>query len=158
MRSFNSRFASDMNNSDGNQGRSRWQSAEIRLYCTTRLLPVAMQIRGRQPPAGRRFLHAYIEIGDRSAHAEDRACHRSRVAAWPASAFDLVEELGTGEIEERRFLEVDRVPGIREYDQCCGRDRALHQEARFEARVILVASHDQGRHFEAAHAISQIPQ
>src|ERR687887_1848999 len=33
MRSFISREAIDVNRSGGIQGRSRWQSAEMRLYC-----------------------------------------------------------------------------------------------------------------------------
>src|SRR4029450_730977 len=33
MRSFSSREAIDVNRSGGIQGRSRWQSAEMRLYC-----------------------------------------------------------------------------------------------------------------------------
>ncbi len=45
---------------------------------------------------------------------EDRAGHRTRVAARPAAALDLVEEIGAGPVEEFRLLEVDRVPGVRE--------------------------------------------
>src|SRR6516225_3233515 len=33
MLSLSSRFASETNSSGGSQGRSRWQSAEILLYC-----------------------------------------------------------------------------------------------------------------------------
>src|SRR5438552_7683376 len=33
MRSLSSRLASETNNSGGSHGRSRWQSAEILLYC-----------------------------------------------------------------------------------------------------------------------------
>ena len=42
-------------------------------------------------------------------------------------------------------------------DQRGGRDHALHQHARFETRVVLVAGGDQGRHVELASSPRSVP-
>src|SRR6266446_1469085 len=93
-----------------------------------------------------------------SPHAEDRAGDRARIAARPAAALDLMKKLGAAAVEQLGLFEVDRVPGVGKHHECRGRDRALHQEARFETGVVLVAGHDQGRDLEVAHAVCKIPQ
>ena len=70
----------------------------------------------------------------RSPDTEDRAGDRARVAARPAPALDLVKEIGAGAVEQIRLFEIDRMPGVREHDECRGRDRALHQNARVRGR------------------------
>src|SRR5438309_9782429 len=93
-----------------------------------------------------------------SPDAEDRAGLGARVAPRPAASFNLMEKLIEGAVEQIRLLEVDRMAGVREDDERGGRDRPLHQNAGFEAGMILVAGHDQGRDIEAAHTVGQIPQ
>src|SRR5580700_11781789 len=58
-------------------------------------------------------------------HPQDRAGHRARIAARPAAALDLMEEIGERLVEQVGLFEVQGVPGIREDDQRRGRDHPL---------------------------------
>src|SRR5579862_524086 len=101
---------------------------------------------------------AKIEVETGVLHPEDRAGERARVAMGPAAAFDLVEEIAEGLVEEAGLLDVEGVPGIGKDDERGAGDQPLHQEAGFEAGVVLVAGRDERRHRELFHLVGQIPQ
>ena len=69
-----------------------------------------------------------------------------------------MEEVVAESIEEIGLFEVERMPGVGQYHQSRALDVPLHQDAGFEAGVVLVAGRDQGRHVELFHIVDEIPQ
>src|SRR5207248_3856308 len=95
---------------------------------------------------------------ERVLHPQNRAGDRAWVAARPTLGLDLVEEIGERAVEEIRLLDIEGMPRIRKNDERRGCDRALHQDAGFEAGIVLVAGRDQCRHLDPRHLIRQLPE
>src|SRR5689334_5830190 len=90
--------------------------------------------------------------------AQDAARGRARVAQCPAARVDRMEEVEERAVEGVRILEVDGVAGLGQDDEPRARDRALHEEARLEAGLVLVAGDDERRHGEPLHVADELPE
>src|SRR4051812_43683232 len=80
----------------------------------------------------------------------------ARIARRPASGVDLAQEVLEKLIEERRLLQVDGVPALREHGKPGGRNAALHEKVGLQARLFLVADHDERRDGHLLHRLGEV--
>src|SRR5713226_3577517 len=70
---------------------------------------------------------------------------RGRIARRPAIRFRQRQEALERFVEQRRLLEIEDVAGLRKHRQPGGRNVLFEEQARFDARVILVAHDNKNR-------------
>src|SRR6059058_5568575 len=81
---------------------------------------------------------------------------RGGIAPCPRPRVHRGEEVEHGAVERLRLLQVDRVARLRDDDERRRRDLALHEDRGLEARVVLVARHDQRRHLELLEGRAEV--
>jgi hypothetical protein len=127
-----------------------FQQPHPRQFCGTR--PVETSRKSPHIGAGTSGNSPYVPLyGDRRSNTNAAGSHPC--PSRPETGFGLSEEVEHGSIEERRLLQIDRVPTLRQHEQPCRWYVPLQEHRWIHGRLFLIANDEQRRDVQPVERI-----